>query len=364
MSNVAEHFDDIVALPRQSTDAVEPMVVWVPGEQVSVYELEMPDVPKRRWADMLPWLLEDQLLRPAEDLHFVVGPEVGDNHILVYVVGKEQMNQWRLMAESKALSIQQAVPDYLALPMEEGYVSVTIVGQRMLVRTGVYTGFAAHPAIGWQLLDIERQKNEDLRVTALVEHTEGIPEEWREEVSAQSGRLNWSFAELPDVNLISGEYKPTKTANFAPWYPAIGLAVCTLILAVVYMMVQTHQWQQDIGVLEQGIADAYQGLLNESFEGSVKDIPNAVESRIRLLEYQNITLQESPVFELRALDQVLSVCRDCDVKKIVHGDDSLTVTLKVPDSIRTRLENTEGLALRWSAANSQGVVNMLVARSQ
>jgi len=326
MSNVAEHLNALSILPRRSDDAVEQMNVWVPGEHVSVYELEMPDVPRRRWPDMLPWLLEDQLLRPSEELHFVVGPDVTESRILVYVVDKAQVSQWQLLAESKSLNLDHAV--------------------------------------GWQLLGIEREQNEDLRLTALVEDQESIPDEWREQVSAQLGSLNWGFVELPDTNLMTGEFRAKKTTDIAPWFPVMGVAALAFVLAIGFMLIQSHQWKQNMGVLQQGIAEAYEDLLSEPFEGAVEGITPAIESRIRLLEHQNLVMQGSPVFELRSLDQSLSACRDCDVKKIVQGDGSITVTLKATDSMRAGVARVEGLSADWSTVNKQGVVNLRVSRKQ
>ena len=105
-----EHLDQLASLENEGLSPSGTMDLWVRGEEVAVYEIEIPDVPQRKRIDMLHWLLEDQLLRPPEDLHFVLGAETSEKTALVYVVAKEVMNRWLMMVESKLVRPQRLAP--------------------------------------------------------------------------------------------------------------------------------------------------------------------------------------------------------------------------------------------------------------
>ena len=351
-----EHFDHLVSIENEELSNFSSMDLWVRGEEVAVYEVEMPDVPQRKRMDMLPWLLEDQLLRPPEDLHFVLGAETTDRKALVYVVAKDVMNRWLMMAESKSIRPQRLAPDFLALPIEDGYWTVCVQGSRLLVRTGNYTGFAADTALGWGLLELEVAKFEDVRIAVLVEDEGQIPDDWKDRVQAQEGELDWGFTDLPNVNLLAGEYRPTVANEFKPWIPSLAFGAAALAMLLVYMLVQSYQWQKDIVVVEQGVAEAYQDLFGEAWRGGSLSVREAADQRLRLLEHQFITLQSSPIAELRAVDSALSSCQGCDLQSIKQEADSLNLSLKPNGSVRSRMESTPGLKLDWGNSNQEGQV--------
>ena len=356
-----EHLDQLASLENEGLSPSGTMDLWVRGEEVAVYEIEIPDVPQRKRIDMLPWLLEDQLLRPPEDLHFVLGAETSEKTALVYVVAKEVMNRWLMMVESKLVRPQRLAPDFLALPIEEGYWTVCVQGSRLLVRTGNCTGFSAEAALGWGLLELEVTKFEDIRIAALVDNESQIPEDWKERVQAQVGELDWGFIELPEVNLLAGEYRPTVANDIKPWLPSAAVGVVALAMLLIYMFVQSYQWQKDTVVIEQGIAEVYQDLFGEPWrgEGSL-DVRVAADQRLRLLEHQFIAIQSTPIAELRAVDAALSSCLGCDLQLIKQESDSLNFSLKPNGNVRSRLDSTSGLRLSWGDVDEQGRVLVLV----
>ena len=351
-----EHLDQLASRESEGSPLSGSMDLWVRGEEIAVYEVEMPDVPARKRIDMLPWLLEDQLLRPPEDLHFVLGAETSDKTALVYVVAKEVMNRWLMMAESKFVRPQRLAPDFLALPIEDGYWTICVQGSRLLVRTGNYTGFSAEAALGWGLLELEVEKSEDIRIAALVDNENQIPVDWKERVQAQEGELDWGFSELPEVDLLTGEYRPTVANEFKPWLPSLAVGTVALAMLLVFMLVQSYQWQKDIVVIEEGIAEVYQDLFGEAWRGGSIRVRDAAEQRVRLLEHQFIAIQSTPIAELRAVDAALSSCLGCDLQLVKQESDSLSLSLKPNGSVRSRLDSTPGLRLNWGDADEQGRV--------
>ena len=360
MTNLIDHFDQLAALENDQLSLNQTMDLWVRGEEVAVYEVEMPEVPERKWIDMIPWLLEDQLLRPAEELHFVIGPQVSNGKALVYVVTKECMNRWVMMSESKSIRAQSFAPDYLALPIEDGYWTLTVLGSRLVVRTGQYTGFASELSLGWQLLGLQLSQTEHIRIAALVSDEQVIPDNWRDRVQAQKGELNWGFLELPSVNLLTGEYRPTVTKEIKPWLPSLGLSGAALVMLLVYMLIQSYQWEKDIAVLDEGIAQAYQDLFNEAWRGPRSSVRAVADARMQLLQHQYFSLQSTPVAELRALDSGLSSCAGCDVQLIKQENDFVNITLKPVDNLQSKLSALQGMELNWGNPDGDGVVRLKV----
>ena len=350
------HLDQLASLENHSLMQPASMDLWIRSEEVSVYEIEMPDVPQRKRAGMLPWLLEDQLLREPEDLHFVLGAETADKKALVYVVGKDVMNRWLMMAESKLVRPLHFAPDFLALPIDEGYWTVYVEGSRLLVRTGEYTGFAADATLGWGLLELEAAKSEGIRIAAIVEHKDQIPEDWKDRVQAQERQLSWDFSEMPNVNLLAGDFRPTVANDVKPWIPSLVAGAAALAMLLVYMLVQSYQWQKDIIVIEQGVAEAYQDLFGEQWRGDYRQIRAAADQRLRLLEHQFITIQSTPIAELRAVDSALSSCLGCDIQAIKQESDFLNLTFKPNESVRARLDALADLKLDWGNPDQQGHV--------
>ena len=359
MMREIDHLDQLAALDSEADSGQRLMDFWVPGEEVSVYNVELPDVPPRKQIEMVPWILEDQLLRPVDELHFSIGAKVSEKRALVYVVAKESINRWLMMADSKSVSVQQFVPDFLALPLEDNYWTINVQGSRLIARTGQYTGFAAEVALGWQLLDLELQKADDVRVAAIVESEEVIPESWRDRVQAQVGLLNWGFLDLPDTNLLSGEFKQTQKKQVTPWIPSMAAGALALVLALAYMLVQSYQWQKELVDLDQGIASAYRSLYGESWNGPRSNIRRTAESRTRLFEHQYLTLQKSPLAQLRAVEPALSSCPTCALQTVTQNRESVNFSLTPPEGLKSRLNGVPNVEFEWGTANTDGLVELL-----
>jgi len=48
------------------------MQLWVPTERIGFHQVDVPTAPERKWPQLIPWLLEDRILQPVEEMHFVI----------------------------------------------------------------------------------------------------------------------------------------------------------------------------------------------------------------------------------------------------------------------------------------------------
>jgi general secretion pathway protein L len=105
----------------------------VPTEQVLLLTVTLPQMPAAQRRVAVAFAVEDQIARPLDDVHAVLGPQVGAAW-LVAVVAREVLAGWpagRLVADVGMVPVPAA-----------GEWSVLVQGARALVRCADGTGFA------------------------------------------------------------------------------------------------------------------------------------------------------------------------------------------------------------------------------
>lgn len=124
-------------------DGARRVVVLVPGEDVALQEARVPGGRNRqRLMRTIPFALEEQLASDVEDLHFAHGKALGDDRYPVAVVERQQMDAWANLLRDAGISAHQWVPETLALPRGEAGWSLLSDAERVLVRSGEFSGFA------------------------------------------------------------------------------------------------------------------------------------------------------------------------------------------------------------------------------
>ena len=72
------------ALEGPAGDATDLAHLWVPSEYTSIHYVDVPTAPRRKWMDIIPWMLEDKLLQDPSETHFSLIHETTDQ--LTYAV--------------------------------------------------------------------------------------------------------------------------------------------------------------------------------------------------------------------------------------------------------------------------------------
>lgn len=389
MSLAIDHLNQLASRHAAEGQPVEPIGLWVPSESVLVFRVELPRVSRRKQQEMLPWLLEDRLLSSPEDFEFILGAQLDsaaneavsaektETSTLVYAIEKNSIGQWMLLAGAAAVSPERMVPDFLALPYEEGRWTVYTDEGRLLVRSGVYEGFAATLEFGWQQLELLlAQKDlatgdQRTRLSHLATSSETrIPKTLLDRLDTETGKINWAFTELPrGLNLLPPAYKPKGSSSLKPWMPAMALGTLLIVLCTLYMLVQTGSWQRDALVLEKAVAESYEALfsarLPESVSGS--DFGSAThemaKQKLALLEHQYIAGQTSPLAELGALDPEFSACSGCVLMGVDQTEAGLNIRLKDNARLKSRLDGLEGWSIDWGTTDAKGMNSVSIRRS-
>ena len=356
VSHPIEHLDLLASRTVDVDVAPEQTELWVSSESVLIFELELPKVSLRKQQEMLPWMLEDKLLSSPEDFEFCIGPETDSGHI-VYAVSRANLSQWVMVAQAAAVSPDSMAPDFFALPYEDGRWAVYADQGRLLVRTGLYTGFAADLSFGWQQLQLLLEQEEQApRLSFLQSSAVEVPSFFEDKLDTQTGQINWSFSELPQgINLLPKNMKPKKASGSGlVWWPVAASMAVFFLTAVAYMLVQSWAWQRDITTLEAGIASAYEDIFKEDFRGRPEEVMFYGEQKMSLLEHQYIVMQSSPMVALGALDRPLSGCTDCSIIGLKQIDGGLQFELKETSAVKSRFAGLSEWDFSWSPSSTEG----------
>jgi len=377
LSLAIDHLNQLASRHANDVDEPEQVDLWVPSERVLSFRVELPKVSRRKQQEMLPWLLEDRLLSSPDNFEFILGAqldkELGNEQpgkpdateTLVYVIEKTVFGQWMLLAEAANVAPAKMAPDFLALPYEDGRWTLYTDEGRLLVRTGVYEGFAANLEFGWQQLELLlAQQDIPIRISHLASSDTTIPENLTDRIDTETGKINWAFTELPvSLDILPSYYRPKRSSSLSVWVPAIAATVSLSIFLMSYMLIQSWAWQRDVLVLEVAVTEAYETLFSKKISGHALNAAESAREHLALLEHQYITSQTSPQAELAALDRVFSTCSDCVLMGLTQTDSGLNIRLKDNARLKSRLDGIDGWSMNWGAPDAKGMSSLLIQRA-
>ena len=352
VTNEGEAFESVAG-----ADVVK-MDLWVPSEAVSVHSVEVPTAPKRKWPELLPWMLEDRLLEPIDDMHLVVAGQT-EEQLQIIAVSQRDMQEWQRIAENSGVLARSMYPDFLALPWEDGRISVGWRDGTCLVRHGATQGFAASPDVAWAMIGnlLEHQEPAP-RLSLSVPDSELVPEALRELADINDADTEWQFVEMPQqCNLLSGEFKTSvNSGEFLRWLPQAVLAVLSLLLSAVYMQIASANMTDQISDLETQLTQGYSRL----FEGrrpEPQELKAKVESRLQLLFAQRQGLGSEPIAALMAADKLMRGC-GCQLSSLSTQGRELVMQIENGNKLKERVLNIPGYQVAINAGSGENSIEL------
>ena len=314
-----------------------PMQLWVPSERVGLHLIDVPTAPERKWPELIPWLLEDRILQPVDDMHFVIAGRSDGGQLQVLAVSHQDMRDWQRIADNAGVAAQSMVPDYLVLPWEQGRINVGWRDGLCLVRTGLEQGFAASADIAWTMIESLLDSAEiSPRLSISIPDHALVPEHLRELADINDSVIDWEFADIPGTpNLLSGQYRPSVSQlPSAEWLPTLGLAALALVMLVSYLQIASSHLQDQVEGLERQLTSDYAKLF-PSAKRANGDIRAATESRLNDSFAQQRALNTGSVAGLVALDSLMQSC-ECDLVSLLADQDSMELTINNGAQLKTR----------------------------
>ena len=356
--NLDQHFnatDD----PLQSVAGarVDSKSLWVPSERVGLHSIPIPSAPERKWAELIPWMLEDRLLQPAGEMHFVV---VGrdDQQLHILAVSQQDMREWLRIADNAGVAASAMAPDFMALTWETGIVSVGWREGMLLVRDGIYSGFAASPNVGWVMLDgILKNSSVMPRLSISLPDEDMVPEYLREAASINSSSIDWQFTSFPSLNLMSAEFKPKAASSvWFHWWPVAVSTFAVLFLAVFYLQVASRALEADILTLEQQLLTSHTRVFGGA-KPSLSEFRSIAESKIDRLFKQQKSLQQEPLAGIAALNSFMTACQ-CELHSMIANKSGVQLKLSGGSKLMAKSLNIKGYQLSLEK-DQQAVPDML-----
>ena len=320
-----------------------PMQLWVPTERIGFHQVEVPTAPERKWPQLIPWLLEDRILQPVEEMHFVIAGRTDNNQLQVLAVSREDMQHWCRVAENSAVAASSMVPDYLALPWEAGRINVGWREGTVVVRSGPYQGFAASPEIAWAMIDRLIQSAEVApRLSISIPDQSLVPQYLGQTADINDSNIDWEFTDIPATpNLLQGDFKPRSSqTSQASWLPVMGLAALALVLLFAYLQISNNLLGKQVQQLEQQLVSGSSKLFGTG-NINAADVRSLAEQRLSYMFAQQQSLRTGAVVGLTALDALMSDC-ECNLVSMTAGDDKLSLVIDSGSKLKSRALNIPG----------------------
>jgi general secretion pathway protein L len=259
-------------------------VIWLVGaEDIRLEQRDIPARGRKQLAQAIPYALEDELAEDVADLHFAFEAE-GDR-VSVAVVRRALLRATLERLNALGIHPRQAVPDCLALPLEEDRWSLLVDQDRVLLRSGPRSGMACDPGmlslvVGSALAEIpEEARPRGLRVWACAPGGE-LPE-LPLEVEAQTcvNALEVMAGGLGGpggIDLLQGEFSAheRQARQLRRWWPVAAAIVLGAILAIVDKGLEVQRLERQQALVTERI--------QQVFRQTFPDVSRVVDARVQM----------------------------------------------------------------------------------
>ena len=390
MSTDLYHIHDYLKgdLAEADKSEVNQLSLLVESDLISFHHVQLPDAPKSKWDALLPWILEDQLLLPVEDLHFVICSVDTERMACVISVPKKEIHRLQLLLEnsdgSSAGEVEQdlaskseaqglvsraitaLIPDVLALPLEEGFISLTKLDDRLLVRSAEYEGFSGKAHFVWAALAlIQSQKevlDEPMRLQCFGIELELLPDWARPNAKCTPKPIDWSLEALglgslpPGANLLVGEYRPKpKRIKLGAWMPSLITASLALILFCAWITVDHLKNGQELVQINNLLVDEFEA----NFSAPVSRLDTLRRRGAEIIsdkEVRYFSVESSILAAIAPMDTALSNCSDCLISALKIEPQQAQLEISNNPGLLGALSRMDGVESRASEPDENDMV--------
>lgn len=347
-----------------SLSAAQSMSLWVPSERIAVHLVDVPTAPERKWAELIPWMLEDRILQPVDEMHFVIVGRVDNNQLQILAVSQQDLQDWQRVAQNAGVAATSMTPDFLALPWEAGRISIGWREGVCLVRHSAQGGFAAKPAAAWAMIDslIAASANAP-RLSISIPDADLVPEHLRAMADINDSVIDWQFGDFPPAsNLLTGKFKsqPARTESNT-WLPVVGIAAITAVLLFAYLQISSNLYSQQIEIMGKQAQSTYSRLFTGR-KPQPMEVREAAELQLSKLFKQQQSLQASPIATLVALEGLMANC-ECDLVAMTADQEGMRLEINSAANLEIHTISIPGYQLSSTPGDKQDAIILTLVAS-
>lgn len=313
------------------------VIALVPGELVTLREL---DVPARLTAMMirsLPYRLEDELAGDVDDLHISILEHEGER-LHVAIVEHRWMQKWQNWLQQAGLSCAKLLPDTLALPTTEDAIDFYRMGEHWLVRYGKWqTATCDDFWLDHYLANIDEDKSlKRINHGSLQKDNSPL-----ETLSTGAIHLN--------ASLLQGDYKPSgqKANSTHIWRRAMALGFVSALLWLGTNLFDIWQINNRIQALQ---AES-KGLYQQLFPGErvIRLIP---QMKRKLAELESSQSNDDNLLaQLRDIAPMIQSHKRLQATSLIYNESQKLLQLTAQaDSMETFTNLRNKLSLTYSVS--------------
>ena len=342
-------------------------VRWIlvaPGEAITLHRIPLPGRKRALWTRAVPYALEDQLIDDIETLHFALGQAPDGDRLPVATVDHYVLRGWLETCAQAGLMPVAVIPDTLLLPWQEGDWSILPDGQRIVVRTGCWTGFVTEPeTLNWflnqALVEAGEAKPQRLRIWGSPPPIT-LDRAWQIENESPEPLQRFAAGYRPEtvLNLLQGPYSqqtPWKR-RLRPWRTAAILAGVWLIVQGLGQVYEHGRLQQEQITLRAEIEQVYK----DAMPGATRIVNPRVQLETRLRELAPTSAGGSGFLELlHQSGQALVNFPDITLHGLSYREGQLDLALEggnptVLDQLRQQFEQRPDIRAEMRTTQREG----------
>lgn len=272
------------------------VVVFVPGCDVAIKQLNVPAKSQRAIKLAVPYMLEDELAQDVDHLFFAYANIKSDahsninganvNNCYVAVVDHAQMDKWLSWLNDANIRCKTLIPDVLAMPLIDNTWQAIMLGEQVLIKQDAWQAQVIDAAI-WPMVSdnlVATYKGESVPV---LQHYSPLPE------TSEQLTLESMPEELPLVllakgsiglgfNLLQGQFqlKEKRSPALRTWQIAATIMVTAFILNLTYKGVHLWQLTDKQQLIEQEIVATYKQAFPETKRVRVATVRSQLKSKM------------------------------------------------------------------------------------
>ena len=363
------HLFDLERRQVQIEDALEGSLatdfemakLWVPSEKTSVQIIDVPTAPRRKWREIIPWMLEDIVLQNVSDIHYEIIDE-NSGKLTLLIISTECLENWQRIAKNAAVNAISMAPDYLAVPFDKNTISVGWREGVLLVRTSRINGFAAKPSLAWPLIERFLDENSNFSLSISIPDTSLVPKNLLDSAKINNSEIDWTFGFDENINVLPSQLKMKSHSNLtSKWLLVACIIILSFGVSLLSVWVGNNAMEKQIELYETSNVDLFKKIFNETVPSS-SALRGKAESNIKRLFEQNEALNSPIMRALYALQPLMTNC-GCELVEMDLSESSVELQIRNASSLIKRPLKVDGykIVIDNPESSESDVVKIMMA---